>query len=366
MRIGKLVWLGRILCLSFTLALMMLMSGDNSPNRLTASERKIVDLVIAQMPKVAADRCERHWGLPLSTLDAYAAVYLKEIYSVRSKTVAPMALAYAIGSGATPQLKGELFCDPMTWQFWLDPFKYQVSPESEVGPETASLILKPEILSNRHHGYVSSAVRADVEEELNSVRAALSPVDRGRVRGVAVEDDVYPPLAASANRETKTITLSDGLLRYVVIREIAAREDALKFILAQLAETRNQATAAARIKHLGEQTVGAIRRDLSFILAHELAHLWVPTIDEREADCYGLATVVAQRHVPDIGIFQSVQAALAQGRSDYWNGLPKSVIDQRFKLIRIWSDAVGKGANLRYICVEAWKSLDEKSGVEHP
>jgi hypothetical protein len=379
----QLVWLSRILWMCVALGLMIRMSGDNSAKRLTASERKLVNLVIAQMPHVAADRfqvlkgvytwgvpvlppCNRHWGLPVSTLDPFAAVYLKGIYAGRAKTVVPRALADAINSGAIPQLKQELFCDPMTWRFWLDPFTYELPPQGEVGGEAASGILKAEILANRHQGFISGAIRAEVQTELKSVRAALAPVDRGRVADVSVGDDVYPPLAASADRAAETITLSDALVRYVVVREVAAREDALKLILAQLMASGNQATAAASIKFLADQTVDAVRRELSFILAHELAHLWVPTIDEREADCYGLATVVAQRHVPEIGIFQTIRAALAQGRSDYWNGLPASVIDQRFELIRVWSEAVGKGANLRTVCIEAWKSPDEKLGGQQP
>jgi hypothetical protein len=111
------------------LGLMIRMSGDNSAKRLTAPERKLVNLVIAQMPHVAADRfqmlkgvytwdvpvlppCNRHWGLPLSTLDPFAAVNLKGIYAGRAKTVVPRALSDAINSGGSPQLKQELFFSP--------------------------------------------------------------------------------------------------------------------------------------------------------------------------------------------------------------------------------------------------------------
>jgi hypothetical protein len=115
------------------------------------------------------------------------------------------------------------------------------------------------------------------------------------------------------------------------------------------------------VGQLAEQTVLGVRRSLSFILAHELSHIFVPTTDEREADCYGLATVIEARHEPEIGVFQTIQDALNQGHSTYWNGLPAAVINQRFQLTRVWVDAARKGANIRAVCVAAWRSLDEKA-----
>jgi hypothetical protein len=304
--------------------------------------------------------CRRHWGWPLSSLDPYAATYLKALYAGRGAGVVAAALGETIRNNRVPDGDFELFCDPMTWQFWLDPFSHKLPPKDDVGSEAASAILRPEILANRNHGYLSRAIRAELESELRDLHAALPESDRKRVSSVRVTTNVYAPLAASADNVTMTITISEGLVRYAFVREVTSREGELKAILDKLSRSGDQAAAVTDITLLASKTLDAFRRSLSFTLAHELAHLWVPTIDEREADCNGLATVMAERGSPDIGVFEAINDAVLQAHSAYWNGLPADLIDQRFKLIEVWRRAAQRGADIRAICVTAWKWLDKQ------
>jgi hypothetical protein len=366
---------GQIVCLSL---LVFALTSDVEQPGLTSTELTVLKMVIDEFPHVAHDRyetlngaytweiprfreCRRHWGLPLSSLDPYAAVYLKAIYAGRdSKTfvVVRTALKEAARNATPPDGRSELFCDPMTWEFWLDPFTKKLPPKEDVGVEAASAILRTEILANRSHGYLSAALRAELDSELANVRAALPEDTRKRVAGVKITTDVFAPLAASADHSTMTITLSEGLVRYAFIHAVAAREGALVEILRQLALTGDQDATTASLGRLSAQTIVAFRESLSFTIGHELAHLWVPTIDEREADCNGLATVITERGNADIGVFGLIKDAVAQGRAAYWNGLPAQLIDQRFKLIKVWQEASQKGANIHAICVEAWKGLE--------
>jgi hypothetical protein len=140
-------------------------------------------------------------------------------------------------------------------------------------------------------------------------------MDTKQIQVLAAE--IYP-LAASADNVTMTITISEGLVRYAFVREVTSREGELKAILDKLSRSGDQAAAVTDITLLASKTLDAFRRSLSFTLAHELAHLWVPTIDEREADCNGLATVMAERGSPDIGVFEAINDAVLQGHSAYW------------------------------------------------
>jgi hypothetical protein len=212
-------------------------------------------------------------------------------------------------------------------------------------------------LANRSKGYLSAAVRDELGDELTKVKAALPQDVRARVADVTITTDVYAPLAAYADRATKVITVSEGLIRYAFIRAVVAHENALADVFRQLAQDRDQAKATADVIRLAEETLSEFRASLSFTLGHELSHIWVPTVDEREADCNGLATVIAERGKADVEIFASIKDAIAEGRSAYWNGLSARLIDQRFKLIDVWQQAALKGANIHALCVEAWKWL---------
>jgi hypothetical protein len=369
---------GRIVCLSVMASAAVGLSSDVLWAPMTATELKVLKMVIAKFPDVARDRyeslngaytwkipsfpaCRNHWGLPLSSLDPYAAVYLKAIYAGGNSStfsIVAAALKEAAHNGTPSDGRSELFCDPMTWEFWLDPFTKKLLPKEQIGVEAASAILRTEILANRSHGYLSAALRSELDAELAKVRGALPKDMRERVSRVKVTTDVFGPLAASADHSTMTITLSEGLVRYAFIRSVVGREGELVEILKRLAVSGDQGAATTDLTRLSAQTLAAFRESLSFTIGHELAHLWVPTIDEREADCNGLATVIAERGDADIGIFASIEDAVAQGRSAYWNGLPAQLIDHRFKLIEVWQRAAKKGANIHAVCVEAWKGLE--------
>lgn len=351
------------------------LTGDRKPAELTPAELSIVKQVVAMFPKVASDReaklsgvytwrvpsfpaCMQHWGLPLSTHNPIAALYLKAIYQSGTEPVAVDTLARTLQSHPSAVDDRELFCDPMTWRFWLNPFTVKLPPAAEIGEGPAAAILKEEILANRRRGYISEGIRNELSLQLASLRAALPEKERQRVESTRLGVDAYAPLAANANATTGEITLSEALVRHVFVRAVSAHADGLRQILASLKQTPDVSLAAEQLKDLAGRTITTIRRDLSFIVAHELAHLFVPTIDEREADCYGLATVIAERGVPEIGVFREIEEALREGQAEYWNGFPAALIEQRFRLIEVWIGAARKGVDIRQVWVRAWASLD--------
>jgi hypothetical protein len=254
-RPGPAVWtkFGGVVRLVLLFLEALSLTGDRARiKHFTPGELEVVKQVVAAFPKVAADRletfkgvytwevprlppCGRHWGLPISTGNPLAAAYLKAIYSGRPRRVAAGALAEALRTVGSSEVNGELFCDPMTWRFWLDPFTYKLPPEKEVGEDVASLILKDEVLANRHQGFTSSAIRAALRNEVESLRGAVPAADRGRGTAITLDFDVSSPFAASANQAKSVITLSDALVRYVVVREVTRREDALREIFAKVA-----------------------------------------------------------------------------------------------------------------------------------
>ncbi|MEX2693070.1 hypothetical protein [Rhizobium mongolense] len=306
--------------------------------------------------------CETFWGLPLATFNRATAYYLKSIYDGRGYTANAPELMDAINSTEMPSSVGEMFCDPMTWRFWLNPFTNKLPPANVHGSGPAKDILKRAIIANRHRGYVSSAVRLEIAGELKQLRSQLSGEEQDRVGNVTLAIDVYSPLAAYANPSSYQITVSESLVRTVFIRAVIARVPKLRDILEAAQRDQDGVKAARAIRQLADVTLEEVGRDLSFILAHELSHLSVPTIDEREADCYGLSLVVSLSKTPNIGAFKDVEEALRSGYSQYWNGLPAAVITERFQLLQIWSEVASNGSSVRPICVEAWKALEKVEG----
>lgn len=356
------------------LVLLLPLTSDRPAPTLSSAEQEVVRRIIATIPVVAKDRydrysglfswnvptlpnCGQHWGLPLSSLDPFAAVYFKAIYVGRSTAVAKSDLETALGSYGVDDPANELFCDPLTWRGYIGDLTYKRPASADYGTSIASTILKNEILTNRSGGYVSTALRYELELELDHLRGTLSDAERDRADQVRLQFDPTFPLSAFADQKKSTITLSDALVQYAFVRQALAREDALKEIIRRLEKDRDVDLAARDIKNLAEETVDAVRRSLAFILAHELAHIFVPTIDEREADCYGLAVVSSAFGTSDIGVFRDVQRALTQGHAEYWNGLPVAVVDQRFALIEVWSRP---GIHIRQVCVAAWKWLEQQ------
>ncbi|TAX63573.1 hypothetical protein ELI00_37165 [Rhizobium ruizarguesonis] len=303
--------------------------------------------------------CDTFWGLPLATFSRPTAYYLKSIYDGRGYIANASELMDAINSTDMPADVGEVFCDPMTWRFWLNPFANKLPPANVYGSGPARDILKRAIIANRHQGYVSRTVRLEIAGELKQLRSQLSSEEQDRAGNVTLAIDVYSPLAAYANPSAHEITVSESLVRTVFVRAATAKVPKLRDIVDAAQRDQDGVKAARAIRQLASDTLVEVGRDLSFILAHELSHLSVPTIDEREADCYGLSLVVSRSKVPDIGVFRDVEEALASGYSQYWNGLPAAVITERFQLLQIWSEAARDGSSVKPICVEAWKALEK-------
>src|SRR5262249_4174724 len=139
-----------------------------------------------------------------------------------------IALDQAIQTGPAPRGYRDLFCDPMTWEFWLDPFTKKLAPRGEVGPEVASAILRPEILKNRSRGYSTAALRSELEDELQQLKSALPEAAKTTVSDVKISTEVLAPLAASADRSTMTIIFSESLVRYAFIQTVIAVEHDLR------------------------------------------------------------------------------------------------------------------------------------------
>jgi hypothetical protein len=364
--------LGRALGAVLLVGCALMLAGDRRSPTLAPAEEQIVRQIIATIPIVARDRydrysglfswnlpslptCDQHWGLPLSSLDPFGAVFFKAIYAGRSANATAVALREALAAKSAADGASELFCDPLTWRGYIGDLSYKRPAATEYGTGVASTILKHEILANRTGGYVSAALRLELAAELDRLRGALTESERARVAHVRLLFDPTLPLSAIADRANSTVTLSDALVQYVFVRQAIEREDALKRIIFQFEKGRDLRLVADEINGLADQTVEAVGRNLAFIIAHELAHIFVPTIDEREADCYGLAVVTETFNTPEIGVFGDVQTALVQGHAEYWNGLPASVVNQRFALIKIWSR---QGVHIRQLCMAAWKWLE--------
>jgi hypothetical protein len=148
--------------ISFALPL----TRDSPKPTLTPTEAQLVREIIKTIPIVARERydrwsgifswnvpslpsCDHLWGLPLSSLDPFEAVFFKAIYAGRSANVALDALRAALEAKNTLDLAGELFCDPLTWRGYVGDLEHRRPAASDYGTDPASMILKDEILSNR-------------------------------------------------------------------------------------------------------------------------------------------------------------------------------------------------------------------------
>lgn len=363
----------KVITFTVVSVVILSLSSDRRSKPFTATELMVLQQVAELIPKVASDRydalsgayswqlpefpsCARHWGLPLSSLNPLAAIYLRRIYSVailpRDKNALHLAVATVHSVG------GSLFCDPQTWKFWLDPFSYKLPPANVVGDDMASQILKYDILRNRHKGYVSDALRAVLSDELTDLRRGFRSDQRARLEGVRLVTDSYSPLAAKASRLENTITISEALIRFAFAREVVKRESDLRLTIDGLERGKTLEVVETNLTRLANETISGFRQSMRFVMAHELAHIAVPTLDEREADCYGLAAVAATGGGTDIGVFREVLSALREGKDAYWNGLPTRFIEQRFKLIEIFTDLINHHGSLQIICQGAWEDLD--------
>ena len=352
---------------------LLSISSDQRREPFTETERWVVKQVVAMMPKVAKDRhdalsgvyswqlpvlptCERHWGLPLSSLNPLVAIYFSRIYSIAPLSLRTKRLQRSVAP--VDSIGSSLFCDPRTWRFWLDPFSYKLPPVDIVGDDMASQILKDDILRNRRNGYVSDALRGVLSDELTELRAGFRPDQRGRLDNVRLGTDVYSPLAANASRLENKITISEALIRFAFAREVVKRKSELRLTIDSLQKAEQIEEVEDNLTRLAAETIAGFRRSMRFVIAHELAHIAVPTVDEREADCYGLAAVAATEGGSDTGVFGEVLSALREGKDAYWNGLPAEFIEQRFKLIEIFAKVVNNGGTLPIICQRAWEGLD--------
>jgi hypothetical protein len=79
---------------------------------------------------------------------------------------------------------------------------------------------------------------------------------------------------------------------------------------------------------------------IAFILAHELAHIYLPRgirlRDEQDCDDEAMRRIAQLQQKPDPGAFETIlKAALDQGQTNLWAGISNAAdLDARFNRIR--------------------------------
>lgn len=200
--------------------------------------------------------------------------------------------------------------------------------------------------------YATPAIQSCLSNEVQSLIAHLPSelVPRTDNWSVRVQYEYSVGLRTDpANRE---IIVSGPILRIILLKAIAAYQEDLKVLQLSLngqpiisEQTRKQCLEIVnRVREL-------FKHHMSFLLAHELAHLYVETSPENQnfesdVDFLALQNLYRCSNNTDLISFQVLTKAIADGKSKFLgidNPEAERKIEERWNRILFWSKLIPKG-----------------------